>query len=61
MKRQPEPMKSPDLFDKNRFQLFDRKTGDFICYEMQGQKFNINEQAPEPEPEVKDKNQLNLF
>jgi hypothetical protein len=54
-------MKSPDLFDKKRVQVFSTITGDFVYYERDGQKFSINEQPPEPEPEIKDKNQLNIF
>lgn len=55
-------MKSPDLFDKDRQQIFDCKTGDFICYSKHGQNFNINEDEPETkEPEPIDEKQLNLF
>jgi len=60
--RQIKIMRSPDMFDKDRQQIFDCKTGDFICYSKHGQNFNINEDEPETkEPEPIDEKQLNLF
>jgi hypothetical protein len=61
MKRQ-KIMKSPDMFDKKRYQLFDCKTGEFICYSKYGKNFNINEAEPEHvKPEPIYEKQLNLF
>ena len=55
-------MKSPDMFDKDRQQIFDCKTGDFLYYSKHGQNFNINETEPEPvEQKEIDTNQLELF
>lgn len=62
MKRQ-KIMKSPDMFDKDRQQIFDCKTGDFLYYSKHGQNFNINEVEPEPmeQTKIENINQLNLF
>lgn len=55
-------MRSPDMFDKDRQQIFDCKTGDFLYYSKHGQNFNINEDEPEHiEPETENINQLELF
>ncbi len=60
--RQIKIMRSPDMFDKDRQQIFDCKTGDFLYYSKHGQNFNINEVEPETkEPEPIDEKQLNLF
>lgn len=50
------------MFDKDRQQIFDCKTGDFLYYSKYGQNFNMNEAEPETkEPEPIDEKQLNLF
>ena len=50
------------MFDKDRQQIFDCKTGDFICYSKHGQDFKINEVEPEPMEQTEtDINQLELF
>lgn len=60
--RQIKIMRSPDMFDKDRQQIFDCKTGDFLYYSKYGQTFNINETEPEQvEQDQIDTNQLNLF
>ncbi len=60
--RQIKIMRSPDMFDKDRQQIFDCKTGDFLYYSKHGQNFNINEDEPEHiEPETENINQLELF
>lgn len=52
-------MKSRDLFDKRRIQLFDFRTGDFVKYE--GDKSDIEKPEKQAEQEIENKNQTKLF
>lgn len=52
-------MKSRDLFDKRRIQVFDYRTGDFMRYE--GDKSDIEKPEKQAEQEIENKNQKKLF
>ena len=52
-------MKSRDLFDKRRIQVFDYRTGDFMRYE--GDKSDIERPEKQAEQEIENKNQTKLF
>ena len=52
-------MKSRDLFDKRRIQLFDFRTGDFVKYE--GTQSDIEKPEKKAEQEIENKNQTKLF
>ena len=52
-------MKSRDLFDKRRIQLFDFRTGDFVKYE--GTQSDIEKPEKQVEQEIENKNQTKLF
>lgn len=52
-------MKSRDLFDKRRIQVFDYRTGDFMRYE--GDKSDIEKPEKQVEQEIENKNQIKLF
>ena len=52
-------MKSRDLFDKRRIQVFDYRTGDFMRYE--GDKSDIEKPEKQAEQEIENKNQTKLF
>ena len=52
-------MKSRDLFDKRRIQLFDFRTGDFVKYE--GTQSDIEKPEKQAEQEIENKNQKKLF
>ena len=52
-------MKSRDLFDKRRIQVFDYRTGDFMRYE--GAKSDIEKPEKQAEQEIENKNQTKLF
>ena len=52
-------MKSRDLFDKRRIQVFDYRTGDFMRYE--GDKSDIEKPEKQAEQEIENKNQIKLF
>ena len=52
-------MRSRDLFDKRRIQLFDFRTGDFVKYE--GDKSDIKKPEKQVEQEIENINQTKLF
>lgn len=52
-------MKSRDLFDKRRIQLFDFRTGDFVKYE--GTQSDIEKPEKQVQQEIENKNQTKLF
>ena len=52
-------MRSRDLFDKRRIQVFDYRTGDFMRYE--GDKSDIEKPEKQAEQEIENKNQKKLF
>ena len=52
-------MRSRDLFDKRRIQVFDYRTGDFMRYE--GDKSDIERPEKQAEQEIENKNQKKLF
>ncbi len=52
-------MKSRDLFDKRRIQVFDYRTGDFMRYE--GDKSDIEKPEKQAEQEKENINQTKLF
>lgn len=52
-------MRSRDLFDKRRIQVFDYRTGDFMRYE--GDKSDIEKPEKQAEQEIENKNQTKLF
>lgn len=52
-------MRSRDLFDKRRIQVFDYRTGDFMRYE--GDKSDIEKPEKQAEQEIENKNQIKLF
>ena len=60
-KKQNKPgvMRSRDLFDKRRIQVFDYRTGDFMRYE--GDKSDIERPEKQAEQEIENKNQTKLF
>ena len=60
-KKQNKPgvMRSRDLFDKRRIQVFDYRTGDFMRYE--GDKSDIEKPEKQAEQEIENKNQTKLF
>ena len=60
-KKQNKPgvMRSRDLFDKRRIQLFDFRTGDFVKYE--GTQSDIEKPEKQVEQEIENKNQTKLF
>ena len=60
-KKQNKPgvMRSRDLFDKRRIQVFDYRTGDFMRYE--GDKSDIEKPEKQAEPEKENINQTKLF
>ena len=52
-------MKSRDLFDKRRIQVFDYRTGDFMRYE--GAKSDIEKPEKQAEQDIENINQTKLF
>ena len=52
-------MRSRDLFDKRRIQVFDYRTGDFMRYE--GDKSDIEKPEKQAEQEKENINQTKLF
>ena len=60
-KKQNKPgvMRSRDLFDKRRIQVFDYRTGDFMRYE--GDKSDIERPEKQAEQDIENKNQTKLF
>ena len=60
-KKQNKPgvMRSRDLFDKRRIQVFDYRTGDFMRHE--GDKSDIERHEKQAEQEIENKNQTKLF
>ena len=60
-KKQNKPgvMRSRDLFDKRRIQVFDYRTGDFMRYE--GDKSDIEKPEKQAEQDIENINQTKLF
>ena len=58
-------MKSTDLFEIDKVQIFDRLTGNYICTmtltDSTGDTRQISEYTPQIEKEEINKNQLQLF
>lgn len=58
-------MKSTDLFEIDKVQIFDRLTGNYICTmtltDSTGDLRSISEYTPQIEKEEINKNQLQLF
>ena len=52
-------MRSRDLFDKRRIQVFDYRTGDFMRYE--GDKSDIEKPEKQAEQDIENINQTKLF
>ena len=52
-------MRSRDLFDKRRIQVFDYRTGDFMRYE--GAKSDIEKPEKQAEQDIENINQTKLF
>jgi len=55
-------MKAPDLFIKDAKQVFDRKTGAYICLQQPGQDVkDLFTPDPVKEKEIENPNQIKLF